>query len=238
MGSALEIAIRFFFDNFTYTFGRELYIQNFGGPIGARLTMCVARLVLQQWREDYSLLLREANIGELLSKICVDDNRAIVEKLKPGLRFVEEEKKFIFDEKWVEEDMKIEAGKRTIKEINKAMNSVNVDLKFTIETEEDFSNKRLPTLAFELWSEREGVRHSYYEKEMRSQLLTMKRSSQSENSKLAILTNELNRRFMMMDSKISTEEKIEKIDHFCKQLINSGYKWEQIREVTIYRRKG
>ena len=42
----------------------------------------------------------------------------------------------------------------------------------------------------------------------------------------------------MMDSKISTEEKIEKIDHFCKQLVNSGFTWEQIREVTVSGLKG
>ena len=53
MGRALEISIKFFFKNFCCTFGGDLYIQVFGGPIGARLTMCVARIVLQQWREDY-----------------------------------------------------------------------------------------------------------------------------------------------------------------------------------------
>ena len=40
----------------------------------------------------------------------------------------------------------------------------------------DFQNGRLPTLAFEIWSTKEGIRHSYYEKPMRNQVLTMKRS--------------------------------------------------------------
>ena len=61
----------------------------------------------------------------------------------------------------------------------------------------------------------------------------MKRSSMSENSKNAILTNELNRRFLMMDESIGVDEKIEKINHFTQQLINSGYKWSQIREIVI-----
>ena len=95
-------------------------------------------------------------------------------------------------------------------ETNKAMNSINHDLKFTIENEEDFVNKRLPTLSFEMWSCKEGIRTSYFEKEMRSQTLTMKRSSQSENSKISILTNELNRRFQMMDTEITIEEKKKK----------------------------
>ena len=49
----------------------------------------------------------------------------------------------------------------------------------------------------------------------------MKDGSMSENSNTAILTSELNRRFMMMDEKIETKEKIEKIDHFSQQMINS-----------------
>ena len=61
------------------------------------------------------------------------------------------------------------------------MNDINEDLNFTTETEEDFENRRLPTLSFEIWCGENGIRHSYYEKPMRSQILTMDRSSQAEN---------------------------------------------------------
>ena len=64
IGAALEIAIVFFFRNFTYSFGGEVFVQQSGGPIGARLTMCVARLVMQQWRDDFAALLRKYNIKE------------------------------------------------------------------------------------------------------------------------------------------------------------------------------
>ena len=116
MGRALDIAINFFFKNFSYTFGGELLVQIFGGPIGARLTMCVARIVMQQWREDYRRLLDRANIRELLSKIYVDDNREIIEILKPGLRFIEEKGEFVFNEEWIEEDSKIDRKERTMVE--------------------------------------------------------------------------------------------------------------------------
>ena len=225
MGRALEISIKFFFSNFAYTFGGDLLLQMFGGPIGARLTMCVARLVMQQWREEYTEILAEAGIKELLSKIYVDDNRAIMEIIKPGWRYVEKKKKFKFNENWIEDDKKVDRIERTMREVNRAMDSVNTDLKFTLEHESQFPNKRLPTLAFEIWSTKEGIKHSYFDKKMRSQILTMKKSSQSENFKVSILTNELNRRFQMMDDLISIEEKVEKIDQFSQQLINSGYQW-------------
>ena len=238
MGAALEVAIRFFFCNFTYTFEGEIFKQMTGGPIGARITMCVARLVLQQWRDDYAKILMKAGIDELLSKIYVDDNRNVVKKLKPGQRFDEEKGEFRYEEMWEKEDKEENSNDRTKREIIKAMNSVNADLKFTVETEEDFQSKRLPTLSFEIWSCKEGIRHSYYEKETRSQILTMKRSAQSENSKYAILTNELSRRFLMMDELIDKEERIQKVDHFTKQLINSGYSWKQSRDIIVSALKG
>ena len=132
-----------------------------------------------------------------------------------------------------QEDRVLSDKERTMREIQKAMNVINTDLKFTMEHESEFLNGRLPTLAFEIWSEKIGIRHSYYEKPMRNQVLTMKRSSMSENSKTSILTNELNRRFQMMDGNIEKGEKIEKIHQFCQQLTNSGYKWSQIREIVI-----
>ena len=238
MGAALEVAVRFFFCNFTYTFGGKLFKQMCGGPIGARLTMCVARLVLQQWRDDYSRVIKKANIEELLSKIYVDDNRNVVKKLKPGLRFDETKREFRYESHWEEEDMRENPDVRTKREILKAMNSINTDLKFTVETENDFASKRLPTLSFEIWSELDGIHHSYYEKEMRSQILTMKRSAQSEISKCAIVTNELHRRFLMMDRQISKEERIQKVNHFTIQLINSGYSWAQTREIIVSGLKG
>ena len=53
MGAALEISVRFFFKKLTYMFGGMVYLQLYGGPIGARLTMCVARLLLQHWKYEF-----------------------------------------------------------------------------------------------------------------------------------------------------------------------------------------
>ena len=47
MGLAVELAVVFFFKNFCYTFGGKKFIQIDGGPIGARLTMAVAQIVMQ-----------------------------------------------------------------------------------------------------------------------------------------------------------------------------------------------
>ena len=135
------------------------------------------------------IIIEKSELRELLSKIYVDDNRSIIKIVRPGLRFVEEKSEFVFRHEWIEEDERISDKERTMREVLKAMNSVNMYLKFTMEHESDFNTNRLPTLSFEAWSSKEGIRYSYYEKSMRSQILTQKRSSQSEQSKFAILTN-------------------------------------------------
>ena len=143
-----------------------MYIQGFGGPIGARLTMCVARLVLQEWSEDFSRILKKCNLEELLRAIYVDDSRGMFTKLRLGQRYSCEQETLTYSEAQEKED--ISEGqtreKITEQEIRKIMNSINSDLVFTTETERDFMNKRLPTLGFEIWSEKNGLRHSFFEK--------------------------------------------------------------------------
>ena len=114
-----------------------------------------------------------------MSEIYADDGRIVIEILKPGVRFCSEEKLFLYKKEWQEEDE--ESGRsdkeRTEYEVARSMNSICPDLVFTTETEYDFDKKRLPTLSFELWSEKDDLRHSYFEKDMGSQVLTMKKSS-------------------------------------------------------------
>ena len=89
-----------------------------------------------------------------------------------------------------------------------------------------------------MWCTKDGISHSYYEKPMRSHVLTKKRSSMPESSKFSILVNELNRRFEVMSNEISFEEKIAVIDKFTQQMVNSGYSYLQIREVIYSSLKG
>ena len=172
IGTALEIAVKYFFSNFTYTFGGEVYLQSFGGPIGARVTMCIARIVMQEWSDEFEKLLKKNCIDEKMRGIYVDDGRMIIRKLKKGIRFDEKESCFNFKESWFDEDNSSDDSSemRTEREMRKAMCSVSTDLVFTTETEFEFQNGRLPTLSFELLSELSGLRHSYFEKSMRTQI--------------------------------------------------------------------
>ena len=91
----LEIAIKFFFENFIYTYGGENFRQSSGGPIGARLTMCIARLVMQDWWEKFEQILKDSSLEQFLNAIYVDDGRLIVQLLKRGYRFNKDSTKSI-----------------------------------------------------------------------------------------------------------------------------------------------
>ena len=101
------------------------------------------------------------------------------------------------------------------------MNSVNPDLQFTVETAEDFEDGRLPKLDFDMWVEEGGViKHSYFEKPMKTQLVLMKRSAMSENQKIDILSNELIRRLSNVGQGIEKSETTKVINNYTRQLKN------------------
>ena len=52
-----EIGLRTIFENFMYTFGGQNFLQLSGGPIETRVTMVAARIVIQDWSEQYSRIL-------------------------------------------------------------------------------------------------------------------------------------------------------------------------------------
>ena len=142
MAIMLEISVSFFFDNFVYTFGGKDYLQCGGGPIGARLTMCISRLTMQDWWENFVKILDDSKLDYKLSALYVDDGRIVLEIIKKGVRFDEATKLFKYSEKWYLEDKESEKSdlQRTEYEVRRAMNAVSPDLVFTTETEADFAN--------------------------------------------------------------------------------------------------
>ena len=72
-----------------------------------------------------------------------------------------------------------------------AMNAVNIDLEFTFECEDDFSDKKLPTLDYKIWQEKDGqINHSYFQKTHKTPFVIMSRSGMSSQQKVQILANE------------------------------------------------
>ena len=167
-----------FRENFSYRFGNKVYKQMSGGPIGARITMACSRLVMQQWGHAYTTILLKANIKLRLFGNYVDDVRQGTNLIPKGYRFKSLQLEFSIE--WQEQDEQegLSDLKRMSNVCREVMNSINPDLQFTTETEEDFANKRLQTLDFETWCNEDGlISHSFFEKRMQTPLVTMERSA-------------------------------------------------------------
>ena len=70
-----EIGTRVLFENFSYRFWGEAYHQQGGGPIGARITMSAAKMVMQSWADKYHGILIIAGLRIPLLNGYVDDGR-------------------------------------------------------------------------------------------------------------------------------------------------------------------
>ena len=61
----------------------------------------------------------------------------------------------------------------------------------------------------------------------------VERSAMGKQSMFAILSNELRRRLEVLDNKLPHSEKIEIVNKFIQQLVNSEFAWKQIREIVL-----
>ena len=240
VGLVVEIALRTLFDNFTYKFGGRFYHQRAGGPIGVRATGAAAQLVMELWARCYKKILERSGIIVHLMGGYVDDGRQISTSLEMGMRFDEGTEKFEFSEKALEEDeIKKDEGEtnnaRMARICKDAMNHVNKDLKFTTETQEEFNHERLPTLDFEVWMNAEGVvKHSYFQKPMKTPYVIMARSAMASHQKYQILSNELTRRISNINTEVvEHKEVLEKIEEFTKELKTSEYTRKQAKEIVV-----
>ena len=104
-----EIATRVIWENFCYRLAGKTYKQSSGRPIGARVIMCPARLIMQNWGERYREILVKASLRIVLLNNYVDDVRQGTTILKMGMRFNKEKMEFCWTmESEVEDRMKKE----------------------------------------------------------------------------------------------------------------------------------
>ena len=81
------------------------------------------------------------------------------------------------------------------------------------------------------------IMHTYFEKEMRTPFVVMRRSAMGEQQRMAILSNELIRRLSNVGKEVMDEEIIGIIEHYTYQLKMSEYERGQAREI-IYMQWG
>ena len=239
-----EIAVRILREKFSYKFGGKNYHQKSGGPIGVRATGAASQLVMEHWAKKYREILENSGVWVAMMGGYVDDGRQITTVLEKGYRFKKEENSFVFTQEGYREDIKKEKNGESRNEFMgrvciEAMQSINKDLKFTTESQENFETERLPTLDFELWLEKGKIHHSYYQKPMKTPYILMARSAMSYQQKMQINSNELTRRLSNIRIESVNQKEINQIiEQFIQELKNSGYNQKQAKEIVCSGIKG
>ena len=240
LAASLDIGVRTAFENHLYQFGGKIYHQKVGGPIGLRVTMAAARVVMGEWGEKLLTILKDEGMEALLSALYVDDARLVVPIIERGIRWDNKRKKLTHKQEWLDEDLEMNDSdtRRTSKVIREIMNSVFRDINFEMEISEDFATNRLPTLDFEMWMEENKIRYSFFEKAMKTPYCIMEPSAMAIKSKISILAQDLIRRMLNTEPDISQPERNEIVENFIKRLQISGYSVKQVKEIIESGLKG
>ena len=239
----LEIGVRAVFDLHTYQFGGKLYLQSDGGPIGLRLTGACAKVVMAQWSVKVSEILERSHVEIWLSGGYIDDIRYLTSRIDSGWRYNKKENRITYSEEWEEEDEKLgySQEKKTSAVILEVMNSINKELTFTTEIPEEFENKRLPTLDFEMWvdrGEKPRVRYSFFEKPMNSKFCVMANGAMADNMKKSTLSQEIVRRMLNTSEEQPQDERNRIIEKFIVKMQVSGYNEKQVQDIVLAGLKG
>ena len=207
--------------------------------------MAAARIVMGEWGEIYTRIMLQAELKIWMKGFYVDDVRTVTSVLKKGMRWDIIENKFLYKEEWRVEDEIVGDTNTTrmSKQVNLAMNSIFENINFTMETAEDFPEKKLPTLDFKLWVEKDEqsvqqIRYSFFEKVMKTPYCILARSAMAEQSKYSSLTQDLIRRLTNTKEDSSQEEKNDIVEIFVERLQISGYSRAEIREIIVSGLKG
>ena len=188
MSCALMIVIRFMFETHTYEFNGKLYIQEDGGPIGLRFTHCIARIRMNHWVRSVRRILEDSKVQIRLLKKYVDDVRFLMARISRGLRFIPEVGLLVYDPGFEEEHSGLSDLEYTSLVLLQIMNSVANDLTFTVENQEQYGNKYMPTLDFQLRLEDKPdgsrmLRYKFFKKPMASKIGILQTSAMPENTK-------------------------------------------------------
>ena len=90
-----------------------------------KLQICIARLIMQDWSEIFSDILKNDEIDQLLRGIHIDNGRNLINILQEGVRYSTE-----IEIEWGIKDREngVSCQKKTRIKIGESINSINPDL--------------------------------------------------------------------------------------------------------------
>ena len=143
-----------------------------------------------------------------------------------------------FDNEDIPEDDIDSLTKFCSEQLKCAMESINPDLKFEMELEQDFSDHKLPTLDCNIWiscphDQAPAIEFDFYEKPMKSKYVVMEKSAMDYQKKMSILSNDLCRRLMNTKQSIPQETNDSIVDKYSLTLLRLGYNINSVRQIIV-----
>ena len=187
----------------------------------SRLSMC-------QWDRTWAAIQNQS--GLIVSLFCryVDDLRLYLRPISQGWEWTHD------GWKWKDVIDTRTPYRRTLDEINKCLNDVWCFLEFTVEGEEDFADKFLPTLDFSTHVLKTGyVSYKFFNKPMSSNIVLQNGTALSRECVFSSLRQEIVRRLGNCDKSMGKEYRIKIVEDLIQLLVNSGHKFTYIKSVIL-----
>ena len=213
-----------------------MYNKTDGGPIGLRLTNAIARVRMIHWPKRVMQILAKNNIKVWLCKSYVDDVRWLLTKKMRGCRYVPEVSELVYDPAYDKMHEHMGDYEYTGMVLKDVMNNVVGDMKFTVEDQTEYPDRRLPTLDFTLKYCSKGnqkILYQFYKKPMASKLAILQPSALAENTKQNTITQEIIGRMSNTCQNTTQYVRNTIIEKYIVELSNSGYSKSEIRKFVI-----
>ena len=215
----------------TFLWDGRWFLQRKGGPIGLRGTCAVARVVMLWWDGQLENILANNNIRLEEGARYMDDIRLLLNSIKEGWRWDGTGLAYCRDWQVEDENSGETTTQRTGRVLKDIMNSIISFLNLTIEIEDDFDDKKLPTLDIKIWYKGGKVLHEHFEKVMKTNLVLEQRSALNENTKMSSLSQKVVRILLNCSEELDNDSRVKHLEEFSTKLSTSGYKLDYIRKV-------
>ena len=138
-----------------------------------------------------------------------------------------------YNQDWVEEDELLGPQKRTTHVIHGILNSIREYLVFTTEDQEDYSERKLPTLDCRLWVEQGVILYDFYEKPQVPNRTLQNGTALARTGLEASLIQEGVRRLINTSPLVPCDVRTEIIDKFAKKLVNSEFDTYTVQRILV-----
>ena len=123
-----------------YTIGGEIRVQSEGGSIGSDITEEVIRVYMLQWDKELVRLCKKARILIDMYKRYLDDMFLVMRSVNPGWRYNARRGKLVFSREDELKDKDKSETQRSAELMASIANSINEDIKVTLDYPENHSD--------------------------------------------------------------------------------------------------